>query len=326
MNKFEKGSIDVFLVQAVDLGDLDTIRIGHDNWGAGAAWYLDKAVVIDPRTAVETEFPCGRWFSRKEDDGLIERTLYALGSNNQIKATTRYSVRVATGKVSQAGTDANVTLTIYGATTDTGPLALSKSTTYSDKFEKGHVDVFDFDLPEIGEIRKIHVAHDGKGVGSGWFLDSVEIDAPSLGKKWLFPHGRWLSKGEDDGLLGRDLYHDGNTLQKYEALRAWNVRVFTSDVANAGTDAKVHMIIYGDKGKTDKAILSNKTDNFERGQLDEFKMDLLDVGDPFKVGRKQSAFTLFVHNNQRLNLVCMHGPKDFNRARQQRRGVGMAPG
>lgn len=310
-NKFEKGSTDVFTVAAVDLGELERIRIGHDNWGLGASWYLDKVGVIDPRTGEETEFPCSRWFSRKEDDGLIERELYRLGANNQVKALTRYSVRIATGKVSQAGTDANVTLTIYGATTDTGPLQLRKSLTYKDPFEKGHIDVFDFNLADIGDIRKIHIGHDGKGVGSGWFLDNVEIECPSQGQKWVFPHSRWLSKGEDDGLIERDILPESASAQSMEAHRAWNVRVFTSDVSNAGTDSKVHMIIYGKgrkpkvkskkktKGKakgeesgdtnppgplkTDKVILTNKTDNFERGQTDEFKLDLVDVGDPWKI-------------------------------------------
>lgn len=41
---------------------------------------------------------------------------------------------------------------------------------------------------------------------AGWFLDWVEIDAPSLGQLLRFPCGRWLDKGEDDGAIVRDLY------------------------------------------------------------------------------------------------------------------------
>lgn len=32
-NKFEKGMIDEFIVEAVDLGELQKLRIGHDNSG-----------------------------------------------------------------------------------------------------------------------------------------------------------------------------------------------------------------------------------------------------------------------------------------------------
>ena len=32
-NKFEQGMIDEFTVEAVDMGDLEKLRIGHDNAG-----------------------------------------------------------------------------------------------------------------------------------------------------------------------------------------------------------------------------------------------------------------------------------------------------
>lgn len=44
------------------------------------------------------------------------------------------------------------------------------------------------------------------GGSAGWFLDWVEIDAPSLGQKLRFPSGRWLDKGEDDGAIVKDLF------------------------------------------------------------------------------------------------------------------------
>ena len=50
------------------------------------------------------------------------------------------------------------------------------------------------------------IGHDNKGGFAGWFLDKVEIDSKSLGTRWIFPCGRWLDKGKDDGLLERELY------------------------------------------------------------------------------------------------------------------------
>ncbi len=44
------------------------------------------------------------------------------------------------------------------------------------------------------------------GSFAGWFLDWVEIDAPSLGQLLRFPCGHWLDKGKDDGAIARDLY------------------------------------------------------------------------------------------------------------------------
>lgn len=45
------------------------------------------------------------------------------------------------------------------------------------------------------------------GKAPGWFVDWVEVDAPSLGKCMTFPCGRWLAKDEDDGTIVRDLFH-----------------------------------------------------------------------------------------------------------------------
>ncbi len=36
------GATDVFGIESPDLGSLTKIRIGHDNAGIGAGWFLDK--------------------------------------------------------------------------------------------------------------------------------------------------------------------------------------------------------------------------------------------------------------------------------------------
>ncbi len=43
------------------------------------------------------------------------------------------------------------------------------------------------------------------------------------------------------------------------------------------------MCLYGDKGKSDDVQLENKSDNFEKGDRDDFKIDVVDVGKPFKM-------------------------------------------
>jgi len=44
------------------------------------------------------------------------------------------------------------------------------------------------------------------GNSNGWFLEWVEIDAPSLGQCLKFPCGRWLDKSEDDGAIERFIF------------------------------------------------------------------------------------------------------------------------
>jgi len=53
------------------------------------------------------------------------------------------------------------------------------------------------------------MGHDNAGgPGGAWFLDRVEIELPLLHRSWNFPHSRWISKDDDDGMLEHDLYPD----------------------------------------------------------------------------------------------------------------------
>ena len=67
------------------------------------------------------------------------------------------------------------------------------------------------------------------------------------------------------------------------SVTTWNVYVYTSDVSNSGTDANVGICLYGKKGKSDEIMLDNKSDNFEKGALDSFKVNISDIGQPYKL-------------------------------------------
>lgn len=55
-------------------------------------------------------------------------------------------------------------------------------------------------------MTKIIIGHDGKGVGAGWFLDSITLDVPSHGQQLKFACNRWLAEDEDDRAIERELY------------------------------------------------------------------------------------------------------------------------
>ncbi|XP_072032097.1 outer dynein arm-docking complex subunit 4-like isoform X3 [Amphiura filiformis] len=74
-NNFERNNDDDFKFKAPHLGKLTKVRIGHDNSGAGAAWYLDKVVVVDGSDMAHYEFDCDRWLADDEDDKQIVREL-----------------------------------------------------------------------------------------------------------------------------------------------------------------------------------------------------------------------------------------------------------
>jgi hypothetical protein len=81
-----------------------------------------------------------------QDDGQIERELALLGDGNATIATTTYQIRVTTGDVSKAGTDADVYIVLYGSKGETAKLTLRESQSFKNKFERGHTDIFNIEV------------------------------------------------------------------------------------------------------------------------------------------------------------------------------------
>ncbi|OCT98891.1 hypothetical protein XELAEV_180111243mg, partial [Xenopus laevis] len=136
-----------------------------------------------------------------------------------------------TGNVRGSGTNASVFMQLYG---DKGKTEETFLKSRSNDFERGAVDIFKIEAVEVGKIRKLRIGHDGKGLGDGWYLESVEIkrigikmmpvEKPDKKKKsnkkkksskeeevelqpqevvesYKFECQRWLARGEEDGEL-----------------------------------------------------------------------------------------------------------------------------
>ncbi|XP_021542012.1 lipoxygenase homology domain-containing protein 1 isoform X2 [Neomonachus schauinslandi] len=307
-NKFEQGQTDTFTIYAIDLGALTKIRIRHDNSGNRPGWFLDRIDITDMNNEITYYFPCQRWLAVEEDDGQLSRELlpvdesYVLPSqdeegggggdsnplNNlaleQKDKSTTFSVTVKTGDKKNAGTDANVFITLFGTQDNTGMTLLKSSKTNSDKFEKDSIEIFTVETLDLGDLWKVRIGHDNTGKAPGWFVDWVEVDAPSLGKCMTFPCGRWLAKNEDDGAIVRDLFHAELQTRLYTPFVPYEITLYTSDVFGAGTDANIFIVIYGcDSVCTQqKYLCTNKREQklfFERKSASRFIMELEDVGE-----------------------------------------------
>ncbi|XP_059845764.1 lipoxygenase homology domain-containing protein 1 [Hypanus sabinus] len=302
LNKFEKGQEDIFMVKAIDLGTLKKVRIRHDNAGGYAAWFLDRVEIVDEKDDTRYFFPCERWLAVDEDDGQIARELVPvdeaflnndMDTDGQAQATlgleqkaqsTTYNVKIKTGEKKNAGTDANVFIILFGEKDDTGIVNLKASKTHKNKFEKGNIDEFTIEAVDIGALKKIRIGHDNYGGCAGWFLDWVEIDAPSLGQLLRFPCGRWLDKAEDDGYIVRDLFPADLQTKDYTPFVPYEITVRTSDIHGAGTDADVFIVLYGRDGicTHQKSLCMNKRERkmyFKRGAVNKFIIELEDVGE-----------------------------------------------
>jgi hypothetical protein len=58
------------MVTCPSLGELTKLKIGHNNKGPGAGWFLSKVIVDDTLMHRVYEFVCDRWLA--EDEGSFK--------------------------------------------------------------------------------------------------------------------------------------------------------------------------------------------------------------------------------------------------------------
>uniref|UniRef100_A0A672IB87 Lipoxygenase homology domains 1a n=1 Tax=Salarias fasciatus TaxID=181472 RepID=A0A672IB87_SALFA len=283
VNKFEKGNHDEFLIEAVSLGQVRRVRVGHDGRGGGCGWFLDKVMVREEGQpeSLAVEFPCFRWLDRNEDDGQIVRELVPAGDGVRL-FNVGYHIAIKTGNVNGASSDSKVFVKLYGEKGDTNKMILAVSDNdLRNYFETGRTDIFTIDTFDIGQVNRLLIGHTNEGLRAGWFLDSVQLLVPVHGKQYMFPSHRWLCKDEADGKVEVEIYP--SEILDIEKLINYEVTVVTGDVRAGGTNANVFCQIYGDGGKTEVLTLKSRSNNFERGTMEIFKIEAQDVGKIYKM-------------------------------------------
>uniref|UniRef100_A0A3B4AYF1 PLAT domain-containing protein n=1 Tax=Periophthalmus magnuspinnatus TaxID=409849 RepID=A0A3B4AYF1_9GOBI len=283
VNKFEKGNLDEFIIEAVSVGRVRRIRIGHNGKGGGCGWFLDKVIVREEGEAEAhaVEFPCNRWLDRNEDDGQIVRELVPFLDGQRLY-NVEYHIAVKTGNISGGSSDSHVFVKLYGEKGDTCKMMLIVSdNNLRNYFEMGRVDVFTVETFDIGQISRLMIGHTNVGMRAGWFLDSVQIMVPVHGSQYMFPSHRWLCKDEADGKTEVEIYP--SEILDLEQMINYEISVVTGNVTFAGTNARVFIQMYGDKGKSEVMILESRSNNFERNTTEIFKIEAKDVGKIFKI-------------------------------------------
>lgn len=144
-----------------------------------------------------------------------------------------YQISVITENHSDAGTDEEVFIRLYGADEKSDGnwyLSLPRQ----NNFERGDLDTFFVETNFMGEIKKIFIfieanKGDKEGVSSAWHLNYVKVSANYGGQnhEWVFPIKKWLGvKNRDinaptvtyDNLI---VYQDG-TFTTYQSSDALN--------------------------------------------------------------------------------------------------------
>ena len=233
-------------------------------------------MVTNLKDNTETFFLCGKWLDSSSGDKQIAREIPATNADGQTYAPlTRYKISVYTADRRGAGTDANVFIHLFGDKGESGDLNLDNS---SNNFERAQKDVFGFEMVELGEIKKIRIGHDNKGIGAGWLLDKVVVYCERGAKQWYFPCGRWLDTNEDDGKTIREIEAVENDQNGCSPLTTYNLKIFTADRRYAGTDAQVHIQLFGEDAQSPIFKIDSKHGSFERGVEFDYGVECGNLG------------------------------------------------
>src|SRR4051794_22404830 len=87
---------------------------------------------------------------------------------------------------------------------------------------------------------------------------------------------RAFAFGEPEGTLVTQSTHVNTTLQdpREPPMARYEITVETGNVGNAGTDANVHITLYGSLASAGPVNLDDSRDNFEQGAIDHSTLDL----------------------------------------------------
>uniref|UniRef100_A0A8C8S867 Oxygen-regulated protein 1 n=1 Tax=Pelusios castaneus TaxID=367368 RepID=A0A8C8S867_9SAUR len=260
---FQRGNEDIFTIDTGDIGELYKIRIGHNNSGESPSWHCEEVQLQNLYSGEQFSLPAHRWLSQDQDDGEICRELPVFRRGQPALPVTIYEVHVTTGELWNAGTEADVYISIHGEEGDTGSRQLLRSKKPR-KFLKGQTDIFPLEAVHLGNLYKIVIGHNGLGSGNGWFLEKIVVKDPITDLDYSFPCHRWLDLGEDDGKIVRELnvaettmfsaskhktmqkrwaaerwkFQKGNTLQFYSRLTRGFIRLSPDGRVDALGDKK----------------------------------------------------------------------------------------
>ena len=150
----------------------------------------------------------------------------------------RYRWSIRTGDLWNAGTDANVHLSLAGLDAAMREVEITDPGTYND-WEKGDVNSGAIETDDLGEIQTGTLRHDNSGALSGWYVDWVKITNEEDGREWTAQVGKW-----DDGgrypLLRFSRTNDGQyeLMQRQKAQRAAQEAAKAAEAARKAADTK----------------------------------------------------------------------------------------
>ncbi|XP_028399626.1 lipoxygenase homology domain-containing protein 1-like isoform X2 [Dendronephthya gigantea] len=236
---FVRGKTDFFNVDAVDVGKIEKIRVGHDGQGYDGGWFLEEVVLDCPQHGEHLIFPAHCWLSDVETDRQTEREFTP-------EQVAPYKVFIRTGSRQGAGTDASVYMQIFGDQGDTGIIDLKQiMLSTSGQFVADHECKFDMETVDVGMLEKVRIGHDNSGRDPSWYLDEVMVILRD--ECWVLPCHDWLDENRGD--TERMLFPETKTFAQEPDLEDLIAYLGSNDVVLiVNAEAYLQHLFYKDDG------------------------------------------------------------------------------
>ncbi len=180
--EFITGYTEIFTLQNEDIGNINEIRLKTDSGGFNSNIYINRIKVKKENENNFSTFPIFSWIKPE-----IE---YLFSPNN-----VEYTIIISNGDVLGGGTDANVSMILYGTKGNSETIKLNEIIARN-AFGAGITDYLKISSKDLGEIEKIKIWHDEKWIGDGWFLNKIVVVNESTKTKSEFPFYSWLDEDE----------------------------------------------------------------------------------------------------------------------------------
>ncbi len=222
--EFITGHTEYFDVIQEDIGKIEEIKIRSTEQNLGSNWFAHKIKVKKESEDKFHSFPIHKW--------LKEKTVLSSTKN-----LVEYTIKFYTGDVASGGTDANVSMIIYGTRGETKPIKFNELIARN-AFESGKVDYVKLAHKNLGSIKKIKIWHDKKWIADGWFLNKIIIKNENTGVDYKFPYYSWLDKSTDPKSTNIELTKDEIEPRPFYVIAHMvNTPTYVEEALNLGSNA-----------------------------------------------------------------------------------------
>ncbi|XP_056377906.1 lipoxygenase homology domain-containing protein 1-like isoform X2 [Hyla sarda] len=277
-DKFTRDKVDSFELEAVSLGELRKVVLGHDREGYGAGMYL-KMVTIKEFEDSPTEwvFPLWNWLDSYL--GLCQTVckLFTTGK------------RLSKSPVPIADYGGSWIIDISGSGFENAENLNSFSLSFYGNGGKAYVEVtIDGDTLQIkdelqvGTIYKVQVSWSHAQVFTSWYLSSIHMKHTVTNQEMWFNFQLWIRPNEDKCVEIPAMYPYEDPFPVVE----YTISVHTGDQMAGRCTGRMYICIAGEHGDTGKRVLNapdSDVISFTKGQVDVFTIKSVYLGQLQKI-------------------------------------------